>query len=213
MRKIKNAVYTDDKRITIPMLIIAAFMLIITFVDIRFNFAKDSSAIYFIIGKTFVINEINLSSILSIIPLSWGVSIILLMKTKKEAFAKMPSYIICSILALGFILYFIGSGGGVLDNLLIIMLIILAAYPFIIATLTIEGRVYNRVFATIFTSILITLTFVGILLGQIIIKEISLLYLLFLPLMYVELLLIVFCFRLEKISKKSDDGVEYSSIV
>ena len=206
MRKIKNAVFTEDKKLIITMIAVASIMLLMTFLNFGAKYVGGSYNFIFEINTSY-------TSFLSIIPLTWLVSVILLNKTKKETFAKMPSYIICSVAAMGFILYFIWTGGNLIDNLLALMVVILAVYPFIIATLTIEGRVYNRVFATVFTSILIALTLIGGILIGIILKEfMSLIF--FFPLMYVELLLIVLCFRLERIKKnKTESGEEYSTIV
>lgn len=204
MRKIKNAVFTDNKKLTVSMIVIAVIMLLMTFIDFGFAHEGGNFNVYFGINTTF-------TSALSIIPISWGVSVILLKKTKKDAFAKMPAYIFCSIVGILFILYFIAKGGDIIESLLVMMLVILAAYPFIIATLTIEGRVYNRVFATVFTSILIALTLLGGIVIGIIYKGINLLALFF-PLMYVELLLIVLSFRLEKIVKNKDTEDESSII-
>ncbi|MBQ8000694.1 MAG: hypothetical protein IJ298_05675, partial [Ruminococcus sp.] len=76
-------------------------------------------------------------------------------------------------------------------------LAVLLVYPFIIATLTIEGRMYNRVFAAIFSGILLVLSVAGAVAVCIIFKSIMVSTLI--PaLVYVELILNVLCYNLEK---------------
>ena len=126
----------------------------------------------------------------------------MLLKTKKLIFAKMPSYVICAILVMAFILYYISSGDdNVVLKLLLFSVVILAVYPHIIATLTLEGRLYNRVFATIFTSVLIAVSLI-IPIAECVIGYTFGVTSLFPALSYVELLLIVLTFSLEKPKKK-----------
>ena len=114
----------------------------------------------------------------------------------------MPSYVICAILVMAFILYYISSGDdNVVLKLLLFSVVILAVYPHIIATLTLEGRLYNRVFATIFTSVLIAVSLI-IPIAECVIGYTFGVTSLFPALSYVELLLIVLTFSLEKPKKK-----------
>lgn len=197
MKIVKNAVLRDDKRIPISMIIIACFMLILSIADISILFVEGTVALSISINSTW-------SSLLSIIPMSWGISVGLLLKTKKPIFAKMPGYIICVTIAMAYILYYIFAGqDNVVGNILLFSIAVLLIYPFIIATLTIEGRIYNRVFATVFTGILLALTLIAAIVLCVLRSRIML-SLLIPALVYVELLLAVFCYRLEKPAKTSE---------
>ena len=200
MRILRNPVMRESKKPLIAMLIIAIFMFIISVFDFSLIFYHGTVAL--------TIESVGiLSSALSIIPITWAVCSVLLMKTKKVVFAKMPCYVISIALTLAFIIYYISAGTeNIVQKILVFSVVVLAIYPFIIATLTLEGRVYNRVFATIFSSILLVISVVGAIILYVISSEISLL-LLFPALTYIELIIVVLQFRLEKI-KKSDKEKE-----
>ena len=199
MRKVRNAVFRNLKSINITMFIIAAFTFIFSIIDIYIFFNNGTSGVG--------IKSIGLlSSALAILPISWASCLILIIKTKKDHFAKVPCYIISALLVMAFILYYIMTSAedNTVRNILIFSIVVLAVYPFIIAVLTLEGRVYNRVFATIFTSVLIGLSLVGAVVLFIIDSAISFSYLI--PaLNYIELLLIVLNYDLVKPVKKNQE--------
>ncbi len=197
MKIVRNPVLKESKKPLIAMLIIAVLMLILPFADFSVLFTPEG--VKFFPHPTGV-----LTAVLTIIPITWITSVALLMKTKKITFAKMPSYVICSLLALGYVIFFIAAGDNAVVKILGFSIVILAVYPFIIATLTLEGRMYNRVFATIFTSILIVVSVVAFIVLSIVSKEFR--PLLFFPMFtYIELLIIVLAYKLEKISNKKQD--------
>jgi len=196
MRIVRTPVLKESKKPLIAMIIIAAASLIIPFADFSLFFTSKGVEFY-------VHNTSALTAVLSIVPITWITSVSLLMKTKKIAFSKMPSYVISALLALGYIIFFIAVGENVTIKFVGFSVIVLAVYPFVIATLTLEGRLYNRVFATIFTSILIAVTLIGAIVLSVISSEIRLL-LLFPALNYVELLLIVLAYKLEKPKKNTN---------
>ena len=203
MRIVRKPVLKENKKILISMIIISAFMLIISVVNFivlfgngRFGFSITS------VGQSTSIMASVLPTIFSVVSISWGVSAALLLKTKKAVFAKMPSYVICALLAMAFIIYYIASGEeNIVQKVLIFSVVILAAYPHIIATLTLEGRMYNRVFATIFTSILIAISLIIPILECVLQNQFGLTSLFF-TLSYIELLLIVLAYDLEKPKNK-----------
>ena len=92
-------------------------------------------------------------------------------------------------------------------NVLLFSVAVLAIYPFIIAVLTLEGRMYNRVFAIIFASILIVLGLVGAIVLSVLDSKVSLSS--FIPaLTYTELLLIILNYDLVKPKKKNKDEIK-----
>ncbi|MBE6737176.1 MAG: hypothetical protein E7566_00770 [Ruminococcaceae bacterium] len=194
MKIVRNPALKENKKPFIAMIIIAILMLVLPFTDFSLLFRSDGVEFYPHPTGVF-------TAVLSIIPITWITSILLLMKTKKISFAKMPAYVICALLALGYIIFFIAAGDNTVIKLLGFSIIVLAIYPFIIATLTLEGRMYNRVFATLFTSILIGVSIIGVAVLSIISAEIRPI-LLFPMLTYIELLLIVLVYTLEKPAKK-----------
>lgn len=191
MKIVRNPVLKTSKKPMTAMIIISIFMLLISVMDFSLIFDK---------GNVFLNISVmgSWTSLLSILPLSWGICTVLLLKTKKMVFSKMPGYIMCAMVVLAFILYYIIAGqDNTVTNVLLFSLAILLVYPIIIATLTIEGRLYNRVFATIFSVILVVLCFAGAIAASVILKWISLSF--FVPaLIYIELTLAVFCYNLEK---------------
>ncbi len=197
MKIVRNPVLKTEKTMPVAIIIIAAFMFIISVFDVTLVFNQSAIALK--------ISTLGLwSSLLSIIPLSWGLCTGLLLKFKKTNFAKIPAYITCALIGIGYILYFIIAGQkNAVTNVLLFSLAVLLIYPFIISTLTLEGRIYNRVFATVFSGILLTISFVGAIVYFLLKGAIMITFML--PaLMYLELMLIVLCFRLEKPVKKTD---------
>mgnify|MGYP003289428275 CR=1 FL=1 len=197
MRIVRNPVLKSDKRIPVTIIIIAVVMFILSIIDVTITFSKGVVALN--------LGSLGMwSSLLSIIPLSWGLCTGLLLKTKKVNFAKIPAYIICAMIALAYALYIVIAGQkNSVTNILLFSLAVLLIYPFVISTLTLEGRLYNRVFATLFTSILLGITFIGAVI-YFVLKGAVIFTLLLPTLMYVELLLIVFCFNLEKPTKNTE---------
>ena len=204
MKIVRNPVQKESNKILISMIIIGAVMLIISLVDIYFSFARGSFAagIRSVGGSNQILATI-VPTVLAVVSITWITCAALLIKTKRVFFAKIPSYIISALLGIAFIVYYIAAGSNnIVTTVLLFSIVILAVYPFIIATLTLEGRMYNRVFATIFTSILIAISFIGAIVMYVWTYEISL-TLLYPTLAYVELLLIVFVYDLKRLSKKN----------
>ncbi|MBQ4568927.1 MAG: hypothetical protein IJA62_02525 [Ruminococcus sp.] len=200
MKIVRIPVLKKEKKLPVIMIIIAAFMFLISIFDITFVFKGGAFALS--------ISTVGFwSSILSIIPLSWGLCTGLLLKFKKANFAKIPAYITCALIGIGFALYMIVAGQkNPVTSILLFSLAVLLIYPFIISTLTLEGRLYNRVFATIFSSILLAICTIGAIVYFVLKGAITLTFLI--PaLMYVELLLIVLCFRLEKPQRKKENNM------
>lgn len=191
MRIVRNPVLKTNAKPMIIMIIIAVFMLIISIVD--FSVITQNDATFLSISFMG-----NWTSILSIIPLTWGLCTILLLKTKKIIFSKLPGYVLCGIVVLAYIFYYILAGqNNTTTNILMFSVAILLIYPIIIATLTLEGRLYNRVFATIFSVILVVLCLIAAIVVSIVMKWFSMTFLV--PAMaYAELVLAVFCYNLEK---------------
>lgn len=198
MRKVRIPQFRNSKGINISMFIIAAFLFIISIVDL---------SLFFVSGQFAVQMESlgYLSSALSIIPITWAACLILVIKTKKDNFARIPSYIISALIAMAFIIYYVIYGQeNMVRNVLLFSVAVLAIYPFIIAVLTLEGRMYNRVFAIIFASILIVLGFVGAIVLSVLDSKVSLSS--FLPaLTYTELLLMILNYDLAKPKKKNKE--------
>lgn len=193
MKIVRNPVMSENKKPFIAMIIIAVVMLILPFTDFSVYFTAH--------GTEFSPHPTGvLTAVLTIIPITWITSVMLLMKTKKISFAKMPAYVICAILALGYIILFIAVGDNASIKFIGFSVVVLMIYPFIIATLTLEGRMYNRVFATLFTSILIAIAVIGTIVLSVVFAEIRLI-LLFPTLTYTELLILVLAFKLDKPQK------------
>lgn len=197
MRIVRNPVLKETKKLPVSIIIIAVLMFLISVFDVSFVFNQGATALR--------ISTLGIwSTLLSIIPLSWVLCTILLLKFKKANFAKIPSYIACALIGIGYVLYlFIAGQKNAVTSVLLFSLAVLLIYPFIISVLTLEGRMYNRVFATIFSTILLVITFVGAII-YFFLKGAVMLTFLFPALMYLELMLIVLCFRLEKPIKKTD---------
>ncbi len=204
MKIVRNAVLKESKKIPIIMICISVLILILCFVNINIDFSTDAPIIS--------IETFNIwSSVISLFPLTWAICTALLIKTKKVIFSKMPSYIICSIVLLALILYYIASGNGdVVSTILVFAVAVLLVYPFIIATLTIEGRMYNRVFATVFSVMLMTMCVIAAIVLCVVLKTIMV-SVIIPALIYLELTLAVFCYDLEKINKTQSD--EKSNII
>lgn len=195
MKTVRDAVLKDGKKIPISIIIISALMLLLSFIDFR---------IVFINGEAVTSVEFFNSWLMMtcVIPFAFGISTAMLMKTKKTIFSKAPSYIVCSIIVIAFILFLIASGqDNLVMNILGFAVAILLIYPFVIAVLTIEGRLYNRVFALVFASILLILTVALAIALFFVLEIISLSY--FIPaLIYVELILTILCYELKPKSKE-----------
>lgn len=190
MKKIKNVELTEDRKIPFIIIGVAVFMLIFSVLSI------DITAEGVKIGFS------SLGSIISVLPLTIGVSTFMMLKTKKPAFCEFPCYIISAIIVMAFIvlLFF-----NLLDNFkfLGIMLCVLMAYPYIITGLTARGCVYNKMFALAFAGILLVISLFAVIAVTIVLGGFSFTYLV-LPLMYAELILTTFCFNLKPINKKNN---------
>ena len=197
MKVLKNPVFTESKKLSISIICVGVFTLLLSFFNVTLNFAGEVSYI--------ALSFNQLASIISIFPLSWCLSAVLLMKTKKVFFAKLPAYVTCAMLLLAYILYFILKGQeDMVANLFLFMLLVLLVYPLIVIVLTLEGRIYNRAFAVVFTSILIAVCFLAFAVISVYLKTVDTLYLV--PtLIYVMALLLVLSFKLESLNKKKSD--------
>lgn len=197
MKIVRDVILKDKNKTPIIIIGISVLMLILSLCNVSINFA-DEVTLSVQFGGLW-------SAALSILPLTWGMSTALLIKTKKVFFAKLPSYIICAMIAIVLILYYIASSNGdVVINLLIFALAILLIYPFVIATLTLEGRLYNKVFATAFSAILLVICIIAAVAVSFAIK--SFMFSALIPvLVYTELVLIVHCFDLKKPKKKTEE--------
>ncbi len=200
MKIVRIPILKNEKKLPVTIIIIAALMFLLSVFDVTFAFKSG--------GFALSISTLGIwSSILSIIPLSWGLCTGLLLKFKKANFAKLPGYITCALIGIGFALHMIIAGQkNPITSILVFSLVVLLIYPFIISTLTLEGRLYNRVFATIFSAILLAICFIGAIV-YFVLKGAIMLTFLIPALMYLELILIVLCFRLEKPQKKKDSNV------
>lgn len=197
MRIVRNAVLRDDKRMQIAMLCTAAFMLLISLCSITVDFSGEAPVFVFEFMNSWAAS-------VSMLPITWAVCTVMLLKTKKSVFSKLPAYIICGIILLALCFYVIASGeDNLVLNLLAFAIAVLLVYPFIIAVLTIEGRVYNRVFAVMFASVLLGISIIAAVVLSVALKCIMLI-LLIPALVYVELILSVLCYNLEKIKKTED---------
>lgn len=198
MKIVRNAVLRNDNKITIAMLITAIFMLLLSIVNISLDFAGDTPALAISIMNSWALP-------VSVIPITWGICTAMLMKTKKVMFSKFPAYIICCLVLIAMIILFIAAGDKYfVYKVMGFAVAVLLVYPFVIATLTIEGRMYNRVFATIFSGILLVLSLAGAIAICVILKSIMLSTLI--PaLVYVELILSVLCYNLEIPTKTSEN--------
>ncbi len=202
MRILKNVILKESKTIPITMLIISGFALFISVFNLSLDFTEAGPIIAFQFNK--------LASIISVLPLSYGVCTALLIKTRKNIFAKIPAYIISFIIAIAFILYFIGSvDGDIVTNFILFTVIVLLIYPFIVAVLTLEGRVATNFFAIGISSVLILISTAAFIIISIYLKSITLTFTL--PaLIYTLLLLSVLSFRLENLPKEKSN---YQSIL
>lgn len=197
MRIVRNPVLKNEKKLPVTMIIVAAFMFLISIFDVTLMFSHGAFALK--IGTWGI-----WTTLLSIIPLSWILCTVLMLKFKKANFAKIPGYITCAIIGIGYVLYlFIAGQKNPVGSILLFSLAVLLIYPFVIAMLTLEGRVYNRVFATVFSSIVLAVTLIGAIV-YFFLKGAVIISFLLPALMYLELILIIFCFRLEKLTKKNN---------
>ncbi len=197
MKIVRNAVLKSDKKIPIAMLIISVVMLLFSICNLTLDFSTATPILS--------ISVMDIWSIpVSVIPITWGICTMMLMKTKKVMFSKFPAYILCCMVLLAMIILFIAAGEKYfVYKVLGFALAVLLVYPFVIATLTIEGRMYNRVFATIFSGILLVLSLAGAVAVCVVFKSIMLSTLI--PaLVYVELILNVLCYDLKKITKTAE---------
>ncbi len=199
MKIVRNPVLKSEKKLPVAIIIIAALMFLLSIFDITLVIKQGTYALS--------ISTLGIwSSILSIIPLSWGLCTGLLLKFKRTNFAKLPAYITCALIGIGFVFYMIIAGQkNPVMSILLFSLVVLLIYPFIISVLTLEGRLYNRVFATVFNAILLVISSAGAIVYFVLKGAITLTFLI--PaLMYLELMLIVLSFKLEKPQKKSESN-------
>lgn len=197
MKIVRNAVLKENKRIPVAMLIISVVMLFLSVCNICLDFGTGSPVLTISIMNVWAL-------VISVIPVTWGACSLMLMRTKKVIFSKMPSYIICGMVLMAMIILFIAAGEKYfVYKILGFAVAVLIVYPFVIATLTIEGRMYNRVFATIFSSILLALSIVGAVAVCIIMKSV-IISTIIPALCYTELILNVFCYDLEKLKKNGE---------
>lgn len=189
MKKVRAVEFGTNKKLTIAIIIIAALMLVLSVLSV------DITADGIRIGFS------SFASIISVLPLTIGVSTFMIIKTKKPAFGEFPCYIISVLIAMAFIILFVFrllSGFEFLG----IMVGVLLIYPYIIAGLTVRGCMYNKLFAFGFAGLLFVLSLIAVIAVTILIKGFSFTYLV-LPLMYVELILNVMCFDLKPVKKNN----------
>ena len=191
MRKVRSVEFTGERKLPIIMIIIAAFMLILSVVKIEISSA----------GLAIGLN--NLASVVSVMPLTAGASAFMLIRTKKTAFGELPCYVISFFIAMAIFLMFIfrlvPEGFEIFGFALGILLI----YPYIVAGITVRGCIYNRVFAIGFAALLAVVALIGIVVVYFLIKG-FMFSLLILPLMYVELVLNILCFELKPLKKPTE---------
>lgn len=197
MKIVRNPVLREDKKMPVAMIITALVMLFLSLCNISLDFSAEAPALAISFMSSWALPA-------SVIPVTWLICTVMLIKSKKTTFSKIPAYIICCLVLLAVIIFFIAAGEKYfVYKVLAFALAVLIVYPFIIATLTIEGRMYNRVFATVFSSILLVLCIIGAVAICIILKSIML-SVLIPALIYVELILNVLCYNLEKPIKTSE---------
>ncbi|MBQ8001093.1 MAG: hypothetical protein IJ298_07850, partial [Ruminococcus sp.] len=97
MKIVRKAVLREDNKIQIGMLITAVLMLVLSVCNISVDFAGTTPALAISIMSTWAIP-------VSVIPITWGVCTLMLMKSKKVMFSKVPSYIICCLVLLAMII-------------------------------------------------------------------------------------------------------------
>ncbi len=196
MKKVRAVELNENSKLPVIIIAIAVLMLILSVVKLEFPVTDNS----------FGLN--NIASIVSVLPLTAGVSAFMLMKTKKSAFGEFPCYIMAVLIVMAFIILYvlklIPDGFEILGFALCILL----AYPYIVAGLTIRGCVYNRVFALAFAGILLAISLVAVIAISVVISG-FIMSLLILPLMYAVLMLNIMCFDLKPIkrSKEEYDGI------
>ncbi len=200
MKIVRKAVLKETNKLPVAMLIISAITTLLSFCSITLDFNGESPALLVSFFDTWLLP-------VSVIPLTWAICIVMLLKTKKVMFSKLPAYIFCCLVLLGLALLVIAlSEKYLVYKILGFAISVLLIYPFVIATLTIEGRMYNRVFATLFSSILLVLCLGGAVAVCIVLKSI-ILSALIPALIYVLLILNVLCYNLE-IPNKSETKKE-----
>lgn len=197
MKKVRNVEFNQNSKLPVIIIAIAVLMLVLSVVKLEFPITENS----------FGLN--NIASIVSVLPLTAGVSAFMLIKTKKSAFGEFPCYIMAVLIVMAFIIMFILKliPGGF--EVLGLALCILLAYPYIVAGLTIRGCVYNRVFALAFAGILLAISLVAVIAISFVISG-FITSLLILPLMYAVLMLNIMCFDLKPFKRNKE---EYSSII
>lgn len=196
MKRVRAVELNENNKLPIVIIAIAALMLVLSVVSI------------YISPGGIAISFNNFASIISVMPLTIGVSTFMLIKTKKPAFGEFPCYIIPVFIVMAFVLLFIFR---LLNGFEFfgIMVCVLLVYPYIIAGLTVRGCMYNKLIAIGFSALLLVISLVAIVAISILLGEFSLTYLI-LPLMYAELILNVMCFDLKPIKKNKED---FESIV
>lgn len=195
MKKVRTVELNDNKKLPVIIIVIAVLMLILSVV--RIEIPSESP-----LGFN------SLASIISVLPLSIGVSAFMLIKTKKPAFSEFPCYIISVLIAMAFIILFVFKLLGGFE-FLGIMVCILMIYPYIVAGLTVRGCMYNKLISIGFSALLLIISLIAVVAISVLLGGFSFTFLV-LPLMYVELILNVMCFDLKPIKRKTE---EYESII
>ena len=84
MKIVRNAVLKENKRIPVAMLIISVVMLFLSVCNICLDFGTGSPILTISIMNVWAL-------VISVIPVTWGACSLMLMRTKKVIFSKMPS--------------------------------------------------------------------------------------------------------------------------
>lgn len=196
MKKVRAVELSENKKLPIFIIAVAVFMLI--FSVVRIDISPEGIALGFS----------SFASVISVLPLTIGVSAFMMIKTKKPAFGEFPCYIISVLIVMAFVLLFVLKVLKGFD-FLGIMVCVLMVYPYIIAGLTVRGCMYNKAISIGFSALLLVISLIAIIAVTFLLSGFSFTYLV-LPLMYVELILNILCFDLKPIKKKKE---EYESIV
>lgn len=196
MKKVRTVELNENKKL--PIIIIAIAVLMLIFSVVRIDITSNGIAIGFS----------SLASVISVLPLTIGVSSFMIIKTKKPAFGEFPCYIISVLIVMAFVLLFIFKVLSGFD-FLGIMVCVLMVYPYIIAGLTVRGCMYNKLISIGFSALLLVISLIAIVAVTVLLSGFSFTYLV-LPLMYVELILNVMCFDLKPVKKQKE---EYENII
>lgn len=196
MKKVRAVELNENKKLPIIIIAVAALMLIFSVVSIEIS------------GSGISVGLSSLSSVISVLPLTIGVSTFMIIKTKKPAFGEFPCYIISVLVVMAFVLLFVFK---VLEGFefFAIMVCVLMIYPYIIAGLTVRGCMFNKLISIGFSALLLVISLIAVGAVTVLLSGFSFTYLI-LPLMYVELILNIMCFDLKPIKKKNE---EYEKII